>query len=517
MSESAVHVSDSPPPRRGLRLMLTAAGLWLFAGSLTLGLLLALGPGTSWFLATGGLAALALGGCVILGEMEDRREAGHVAAIAQAAGLADRPGEALSLASMVRRLGNRLERAHHFRTALSILDAPILVADEKGTILAASRGMERLAPGAGEGETLDALFGAGYLDEGGGAPEEALVLLRGQRHMARRRVLASGRYVLELEPAGYYLEDHDLDAFMGALGAGQSGFRFEGDMASANPALALLNQGLEGLDAGRRQLRAVLAGSAALDDDMLPLAEEAGAALHLMDALDAEHREGAEARDLLEAKLDAVKELLAQFEARAAELEARAESGRQALAAGVQKMAGLEARLARAVQQAGAAEVQAAEAETLARRNGMLVGEIERMTQEIDRMIAGVEDVSFRTNLLALNAAVEAARAGEKGATFAVVADEVRQLAQLTNRSAKDIRLVTDKGRAQARIGLDEAGALQKITAALKENLRNLSNETPSMAALAEVEPAPAAYPASIKPANGEGGQEIGFARQASG
>src|SRR5690606_9407185 len=125
------------------------------------------------------------------------------------------------------------------------------------------------------------------------------------------------------------------------------------------------------------------------------------------------------------------------------------------------------------------------------RRTEALVGEIERMTAEIDAMTATIEDVSFRTNLLALNAAVEAARAGEKGAGFAVVADEVRQLAQISNRSAKDIRAIVDTGRAQARTGLDEARALQKITAELEGNLRNLRNEAATIAPIPATRPAP--------------------------
>ncbi|MCP8882693.1 methyl-accepting chemotaxis protein [Devosia sp. XJ19-1] len=149
-------------------------------------------------------------------------------------------------------------------------------------------------------------------------------------------------------------------------------------------------------------------------------------------------------------------------------------------------MAALEAQLSAARRRNETAQGQAAQVEQAAGRTKTLVSEIARMAQEIDTMTAGIEDVSFRTNLLALNAAVEAARAGEKGAGFAVVADEVRQLAQVTNRSAKDIRVIADKGRAQARMGLDEANDLEKITAALRDNLRNLSNAPATIAPIVE-------------------------------
>src|SRR5690606_24135855 len=159
--------------------MLAASGLWTLCGATAGGLMLAMGPGPAWFAATGSLAGLAVAGCLIGGQVADPREAQRLAAVARAAGLADpadRSEDALSVAGFVRRLGKRLEKAHHFRAALSLLDAPLLVVDETGVILAASRGMERLAPQAAEGQTLDGLFGAGYLGEGGGAPEEALVL-----------------------------------------------------------------------------------------------------------------------------------------------------------------------------------------------------------------------------------------------------------------------------------------------------------------------------------------------------
>jgi methyl-accepting chemotaxis protein len=476
--------SDSLPLPQGLRLMLGASAIWTVSGALAGGLYLALGAGPAWLAALGSLLGLSIAGSAVLGFVSDRREAGRVAAVARAAGLSDRPGETFTIAGIVQRLGSRLDRAHHFRTAIGTLDAPVLVVDDKGAILAASRGMEQLQPAAREGGSLDGLFGAGYLEAGGGAPEEALVVVGGRRFVALRKALPSGRYALELKAAGQFLADDEFDAMLAAIGTGQTGFRFD---AGANPALDAFNASLEAVDGGIAQLRGVVTGQQhQLSDQTLPFAEEARLILELLEVLDEQQRDEAQARVALETKFASVKQLLAQFEAQAAELERTGETGRQALADGVAKMSALESQLAEANRRAADAGSLAVQVDQAAGRTKALVGEIDRMAAEIDSMTAGIEDVSFRTNLLALNAAVEAARAGEKGAGFAVVADEVRQLAQVTNRSAKDIRMIADKGRAQARIGLEEAGALQKITAALQENLRNLSNGSATMPATVE-------------------------------
>ena len=495
--------------------MLAASGLWTLLGATAGGLLLAMGPGTTWFTAVGSLVGLGIAGSLAGGYLFDRRDAQRLAAVVQAAGLSDRSGEALSIGGIVARLGKRLEKAHHFRAAIGMLEAPLLVIDEHGVILAASRGMERLAPGAKEGETLDGLFGAGYLETGGGAPEEALVLLDGRRFVAQRLALPSGRYALELQPAGHFIEDDRFDLLLEALRQGRTSFRFEDDAVASAPVLRDINAALQALDDGVSQLRAVMEGKSATIG-RLPFADEAQMVIELFAGLDEQQRDEAQARVALETRLASVKDLLAQFEARAATTEKAAETARAALAEGVERMARLETELTTAQKRNEDAQSLARQAEEAAGRTRALVGEIDRMAKEIDTMTAGIEDVSFRTNLLALNAAVEAARAGEKGAGFAVVADEVRQLAQVTNRSAKDIRVIADKGRAQARIGLEEAGGLQKITAKLQENLRNLSNEPVSIVAEEETK---GPRPVSLKspgPVVDMADQEIAFDQRAA-
>ncbi len=467
-----------------LRLALVIAAVWLSAIVLA-GVILAVpGSGAAGQAAIVGLVLGALAATIFIATQRDRQDSAVLASVALAAGLADKAGETLSMAGIVARLGKRLEKAHHFKSAITAMHQPTVVVDDNGVILAASAGASALVKGTIEGATLDLLFGAGYLAAGGGAPEETMVMLGNGRFTVKRRPIAAGRYLLELVPAGSYIEDDDLDAFAGALAGGQTGFRFEASAASSHPALAALNTGLAALDTGLHQLEGVAAGNGDMPDALDgPLGNLATRLHDLMGALHEQLAEERDSRMALEARLTAVGQLLDGFERKANHYDAMATAGREDAGTTRQALADGGGRLRQAAAIGRQARDLVTEAELGVRRTQALVGEIDQMTQDIDKMVQAIEDVSFRTNLLALNAAVEAARAGEKGAGFAVVADEVRQLAQLTNRSARDIRGVVKRGRAQSETGVTEAQALQKMIAGLDLHLRNLSNETDMVAA----------------------------------
>lgn len=304
-----------------------------------------------------------------------------------------------------------------------------------------------------------------------------------QRFRMLRRDVVATRSLLELIPAGSYIEDDDLDAFATALGGGQTNFRLATEGMIGATALRVLNGGMEGLDAALNQLESVMLGDAELPDALHgPLGRLAQQMEDFAQGVEATLSEERTLRAGLEERLDGVSDLIARFEAQATRLGLQADDNRNDADATGEALAAGGGLLQRARSSNRDAQQLAGQVDLAARRTYAVVGEIDTMTTEIDTLVSAIEDVSFRTNMLALNAAVEAARAGEKGAGFAVVADEVRQLAQLTNRSAKDIRAVVSRGRAQAESGVAESRALQIMISELEGHLRNLSQETDSIA-----------------------------------
>src|SRR5690606_17136471 len=106
MPDSSAIKTASPPMVLGLRPALASRGLWLLAVAAAGGMLLATGPGPGWLAVVGSLAGLAIAGSVLLGSDADRRERRLLAGMARAAGLADRPEQQITIASIVHRLGN---------------------------------------------------------------------------------------------------------------------------------------------------------------------------------------------------------------------------------------------------------------------------------------------------------------------------------------------------------------------------------------------------------------------------
>jgi methyl-accepting chemotaxis protein len=438
----------------------------------------------------GAVAALVVGGVAGLAAMvasayfaieADRAQRARLSAIGEAVGV--RQSEAPSVEAIVQSLCARLDRAYNFKSAFNGLRQPAVLVGGNGEILGASSGLAAIAPAAEEGGLIIDVFGGGVLLEDMAA--ESIVTIGNRRYVVERREVGGGRAMLEFNPAGYHIDEDDFDAFVAALGSGNTGFRFDEWGMHHSAALKALGGALESFDRGVSGIGQLLRGEAV---DPRLMAGKAALAPELrqfaadLSAMAEERQEAVAARAHLEAKMEAILRAIDRYRASVTSLAELADQSRVGLgvASSAIEKGRSKTQEVRVLERQAVA--MATDAALALQRTSTSVGGLETSAAQIDRMVNAIEDVSFRTNLLALNAAVEAARAGEKGAGFAVVASEVRTLAQATQKAAREIKALVGTSRTQASASVAEAEGLKKILAGLGGHLENLSNETDMIA-----------------------------------
>lgn len=177
-----------------------------------------------------------------------------------------------------------------------------------------------------------------------------------------------------------------------------------------------------------RQQKAAERIGAATDELATGVAEAAAAAEELRRALEQIASGAEEAAGAAHESLSATNHLSARFSESRTEAEAARRRAEELQSSVFESAAQIDASIS-------AIDVNAA-------RQIASVAVIDRLqsqAESIGATTAAVADISDRTNLLALNAAIEAARAGDEGRGFAVVADEVRSLAEIAERSSRDV------------------------------------------------------------------------------
>jgi methyl-accepting chemotaxis protein len=462
---------------RRLSVALIANLLWGLAALLAAGSVMAFGM-TLLALCVSALGFVAaFAASIIIASRADRGFTDRLAALGNAVGLKSQ--EATSVEAIVASLGQRLERANQFKAAFHRLRHPAMVIGADGKLSGLTGGAEALDRRAVEGSDAADLLGDAHIAGDG------IVSVGRHRFVAERYELNGGRRLVELEPAGYHIADDDFDAFVTALRQGRTGFRFDPWSHQHSPALKALGEALEAFDRPIRALQQILDGAdvdPALLAGSLGLVPQVRTFRDAIEEIVAERDEAIVARDLLEAKMEAILRAIDRYRASVTSLAELADQSRTGLVVAASAI-GKGRDRTRVVRGLEREAVQmAADAALAVQRSGAAVDGVGSATSQIDKMVSAIEDVSFRTNLLALNAAVEAARAGEKGAGFAVVAAEVRTLAQATQQAAREIRALVGTSRKNSDQSAAETAHLKNILAGLGSHLENLSNETEMIA-----------------------------------
>ena len=463
------------------RIRLVSALLALWSATFAVGAWIAVNFSTAplWPVVVAGLWVAAILVSFIAALLADRAQRRALSALGEAVGSGPigKSSEIEHMRTITANLCSRLERAMTYGTAFETLERAAMLIDGQGVIVKMSRGLTALAPECAETDTAAALLGIAITPQD--EPVAYAVTLSGQRYRATLSPLGADRWLVEIERPGRVVSARVLAEIGEALAGGDTGYRVEAQEIEDTPELTAINEGFAALDAAALRLDALAEGLPVSETGANDrLSARVAALAQQMDARDAEREAALEGQRQTRERLDKVGALVEICRGAAEALTASAADARTHLETArgdIEAGRGLAGR-AREGAAGLAADVEQVRASAEAARGR--VAAVSQLVGRIDTLMAGIEDVSFRTNLLALNAAVEAARAGEKGAGFAVVASEVRELAQTSARTAKDIRALVKSGLGEVDAGEAQAGALSETIEAVTAHLLNLSEQT---------------------------------------
>jgi len=114
------------------------------------------------------------------------------------------------------------------------------------------------------------------------------------------------------------------------------------------------------------------------------------------------------------------------------------------------------------------------------------MGEILSASDRIQEFVRVITEISDRTNLLSLNAAIEAARAGDAGKGFAVVAQEITRLADLTQKSAKEVETIIESSVVSIRTGTEKVNQVSHNMQGILEEISRVDSQANLIAKYAE-------------------------------